>query len=171
MPIPSTFSALRPADSSAGKSELQARVLDFLRRHHTLTLATDGPAGLWAATVFYVNVALDLYFRSQASTRHAQNLLTNRRVAATISRDAEDWTAITGVQLEGEAALVADAQEHARVHEAFLARFPFVESLWGGDTRSRLLFRVRARRIFFIDHAYANERLELSADELKPKSG
>jgi len=46
---------------------------EFLAKHHCISLATNGPAGLWASTVFYANEGFDLYFLSGAGTRHAWN--------------------------------------------------------------------------------------------------
>ena len=80
---------------------LHDTTLSYLQSHHVMTLATQGPAGLWAAAVFYVNDGLTLYFLSSPTSRHSQNLETSGRVAATIQEDTHDWRAIEGIQLEG----------------------------------------------------------------------
>ncbi len=84
-----------------------SRARDYLRDHHVMTLARDGPEGVWAAAVFYVNDGFQLYFLSAGHTRHAQNMAAAPRVAATIQEDYADWTAIQGIQLEGTVWLLA----------------------------------------------------------------
>ncbi len=75
---------------------------EFLAAHHTLSLATDGPDGLWAATVFYVNDGADFYFMSDRETRHTKNVLATGRVAVTINGDIASWGDIRGLQFADE---------------------------------------------------------------------
>lgn len=103
----------------------KTRALDYLRDHHVMTLATQGPLGLWAAAVFYANDDWRLYFLSAGHTRHGQNMAASPRVAATIQEDYDDWTAIRGIQLEGTVRLLeGGARAFAIVHYA--QKFPFV---------------------------------------------
>ncbi len=156
--------------------QARERVIAYLGRHHTISLATDGPCGLWAATVFYVSLGFDLYFRSKVSSRHGQNLAVNPRVAGTINGDPEDWRAIKGVQLEGRVERVTWHGEELRVMEAFSLRYPFVETLWGDvedgnelttdETPLRKAFRVRPERLVFHDHERSSDGYELVGSEL-----
>ncbi|MCP4360184.1 MAG: pyridoxamine 5'-phosphate oxidase, partial [Chloroflexi bacterium] len=75
---------------------LTERTLAYLRDHNVMTLATNGPEGLWAAAVFYVNVDFRLYFLSSPTTRHSLNIAARPAVAATIQEDYGDWLAIKG---------------------------------------------------------------------------
>jgi uncharacterized protein YhbP (UPF0306 family) len=156
--------------------ELRQRALSYLARHHTMSLATQGAEGPWASTVFYVNVGFDLYFRSKPSTRHVRDVLACPRVAATIHRDAEDWVAVEGVQLEGIGGRVEDQGECLEVMRRFVDRYPLVDTLWGPEEDSaeiwtspratRSLFRLRPTRLRFHDHDYADVPGELSGPEL-----
>ncbi|KAA3660556.1 MAG: pyridoxamine 5'-phosphate oxidase [Chloroflexi bacterium] len=67
-----------------------------------MTLATNGPLGLWAAAVFYMNDGFRLYFLSAGHTRHAQNMAHTPHVAGTIQEDYAQWEKIKGMQFEGE---------------------------------------------------------------------
>ncbi len=112
--------------------------LDYLNTHHVMSLATNGPEGLWAAAVFYANDGFRLYFLSAGHTRHARNTAASPQVAATIQEDYAEWTAIKGIQLEGavrplagqerDTAMVVYAKRHSfltqsiSVVEAALAR-------------------------------------------------
>ena len=61
---------------------LHDTTLSYLQTHHVMTLATRGPIGLSAATVFYVNDEFTLYFLSSPASRHSQNIENSGRVAA-----------------------------------------------------------------------------------------
>ncbi len=99
------------------------RALDFLDRHHVMTLATCGASGPWAAAVFYVRDGLRLCFVSSPSSRHCTDLAADPRVAGTVQDDHRDWPDIQGVQLEGRAAAL-DGADAARVRALYAARFP-----------------------------------------------
>ena len=162
--------------SSPEVHHARQQVIAYLGCHHTISLATDGPCGLWAATVFYVTLGFDFDFRSKASSRHAQNLAVNPRVAGTVNTDPEDWRAIKGIQLEGRAELVTRHDEQLQVMEAFSLRYPFVETLWGdeehgnelatGQTPQRKAFRLRPERLVFYDHERSIDAFELVGSEL-----
>jgi uncharacterized protein YhbP (UPF0306 family) len=107
---------------------LRTTVLEYLARHNVLTLATVGPAGPWAAAVFYVNEGLRLYFLSSPRSRHAENLAADPRAAGTIQEDHHEWKEIRGIQLEGRVAPVPEP-EVARVRALFGAKFPVVANI------------------------------------------
>jgi uncharacterized protein YhbP (UPF0306 family) len=104
---------------------LRERVLAFLGEHHVMTLATVGRDGPWAAAVFYAHDGLKLYFLSAPSSRHAECLAADPRVAATIQRDYDDWPGIRGLQISGTARAVAPADE-ARIRTLYQQRYPLV---------------------------------------------
>jgi uncharacterized protein YhbP (UPF0306 family) len=104
---------------------LRSRVLALLGEHHVMTLASVGADGPWAAAVFYAHDDLRLYFLSAPTSRHAQNLARDARVAATIQRDYDDWPGIRGLQLAGTVRQVAGADE-ARVRTLYQQRYPLV---------------------------------------------
>ncbi len=113
---------------------LRKHIADFLAVHTTMTLTTAGPDGApQAAAVFYApDDELNLYFLSEPTTRHARNLATDPRVAATIQADGQDWRQIRGLQIEGMAALVEDVGEMAHAAQVYAARFDFLAGLLTG---------------------------------------
>jgi len=157
---------------AADDAEVAARALAYLGSHHCMSVATDGPHGLWAATVFYVNRSFVLHFLSLSDSRHARNIESNPRVAATIGPDAEDWGKVSGVQLEGRAARIYDPDEHRAVMAAFTERYPFADCLWWwtgtslGPGTQRFLYRVEPARMFFVDHGFRSARFEVAARHL-----
>jgi uncharacterized protein YhbP (UPF0306 family) len=102
-----------------------ARARDYLAGHHVMTLATQGPEGLWAVAVFYANEGWQLYFLSAGHTRHAQNIAVSPHVAATIQEDYSDWAAIKGIQLEGMARLLAGEEREAAI-ASYANKFQFL---------------------------------------------
>ena len=129
--------------------------LDYLQAHQVMTLATDGPEGLWAAAVFYVNNGYDLFFLSAGHTRHARNIAAVAQVAATIQEDYKDWPAIKGIQLAGTVtALVGAARTEAIAR--YQQRYPFIAR--ADEHMQRALDRVnwyclRPDTLYFIDNS------------------
>jgi len=93
--------------------------------HHVMTLATNGPLGLWAAAVFYAHDGFRFVFLSAGHTRHARNMAASPQVAATIQEDYADWAAIKGIQLEGTVRPLA-GQERDMVIALYAKKFSFL---------------------------------------------
>lgn len=78
-------------------------VLDFLKQHRLMSLATFGKHP-WIASVYYsFDSDLNLYFISVPSTIHAQKMKKNREVAAAISDSQQKPSDIKrGLQIYGK---------------------------------------------------------------------
>lgn len=120
--------------------DLRSTVLEYLKSHHIMTLATTLDDRPWATTVYYASYGFNLYFLSNPLTsRHGQNLATNHRVSASITEDyplekLDDWRKINGVQLEGTANLVTTEPEIKLAVETYVARYPFTAAYLIGIT-------------------------------------
>lgn len=132
--------------------------LTYLQSHHVMTLATDGPLGLWAAAVFYASEGFTLTFLSSPASRHSQNIESTGRVAATIQDETHDWRAIKGIQLEGRAVRIGgDEQVDAMLR--YGRKFPLVGNLAGAPVEivkamSRVAwYKITPDRIFFVDNS------------------
>ena len=138
---------------SAGESRRLAHA--YLEEHRVLTLATNGPLGLWAAAVFYASDDFLLYFLSAGHTRHAQNLNADSQVAATIQEDYADWPEIQGIQLEGTVDLLSGGERDEAI-ALFRAKYPFVGAA-GGAIREALervdWYRLTPTLLYFIDNS------------------
>lgn len=112
--------------SEAGPHAAIARLLAGCQ---VLTLATSGPRGPWAASVFYASDAqFRLYFVSDAGTRHARDMAADPRVALTIGPEPAGWHEVRGLQVEGEATRLAGA-ERAAALSLYLAKYPAIAAL------------------------------------------
>ena len=129
--------------------------LDYLASHQVMTLATNGPMGLWAAAVFYVNDDFALTFLSAGHTRHAQNITAVPHIAATIQEDYRDWEDIRGIQLEGAVTLLTDVSRETAVAR-YLQKYPFLAK--ADATMKNALakvnwYQLQPERLYFIDNS------------------
>jgi uncharacterized protein len=132
------------------QTPLRSRISHFLAAHTTLTLATTGPTGApAAAAVFYAHDNhLDLYFLSEDSTLHGQNMLANRRVAGAIQEDGQNWRSLRGLQIRGEVYLVP-ATEQAQATAVYIRKFAFVGAQLVGTKGPGVLTGPLARARFW----------------------
>lgn len=99
------------------------RITDFIKRHHVLTLATVSSVGEpYCAACFY---AYDkernrLIFTSDDSTRHAQQMLENKKVAIGITLETRIVGKVQGAQICGIAER-GDEKDKA----TYIKRFPY----------------------------------------------
>lgn len=150
--------------------KLAKTILAYLKNHNTLTLTTVLDNKPQAASLFYVNVGLKLYFLSEPKTRHCTNLSANSAIAATISEDYHNWKEIKGIQLEGRAVQVTGAVEKARAMAAYLEKFPFVaDFIKSADFRKMMdkvkFYKITPDTVWFVDNSQGfshREQLVLS---------
>jgi uncharacterized protein YhbP (UPF0306 family) len=153
---------------------LKQQVLDYLKSHNTMTLATSAGDVPWAATVFFASDDLRLYFFSAPDSRHCQNLAANSKVAVTIQEDYQDWRAIKGIQLEGHVELVDSLIEKAKAMAIYARKYPDVIKLFT-DPSSGVFYKaflkvkfycVTPEKLFFIDNSQGfGKRQELMLGE------
>ena len=155
---------------------LKQQILDYLKSHNTMTLATCAGEEPWAATVFYASDELQLYFFSAPEARHSVNLSSNPRVAATVQEDYKDWRAIKGIQLEGRVLPVEGVIEKAKAMAVYGRKYSDVIRLFTDPTSGVFykaflkvkFYRVVPERIFFIDNAQGfGKRQELVLAQAK----
>ena len=120
-----------------------------------VTLATNGPEGLWAAAVFYAHHDFNLFFLSSAASRHALNIDSNSLVAATIQDDYDDWPDIKGIQLEG-AVEKLEGDESRQAEKMFSKRYSFL--LTAPDPILNALakvvwYRLAPEKLYFVDNS------------------
>ena len=106
------------------RGEVPPQVLEYLREHKTVTVATASPSGApHAATMMYADEGLTLYFCTRSDSRTAQYLAQNPRVAFTIDEYDPDWTKTKGIQGTGDCRQLVDAEEVRRAVQLFRQKF------------------------------------------------
>ena len=111
---------------------IDKRIVDFIKRHHVLTLATATAEGVpYCAACFY---AYDkernrLIFTSDDKTNHAQQMLQNANVAIGITLETRVVGKVQGVQICGK---VERGDEEDK--KVYIKRFPYAAlaplSIW-----------------------------------------
>lgn len=104
---------------------LKALILQVLREHRVMTIATLRPDGWPQATmVGYVNDGFLLYCFVARSTQKFANIQRDSRVSIAIGSDATDPTKVRGLSLAGHASEVDDRAEFDEIAALRLNRFP-----------------------------------------------
>ena len=102
---------------------IDQRIIDFIKRHHVLTLATVSNEGEpYCAACFY---AYDkernrLIFTSDDTTRHAQQMLQSAKVAIGITLETRIVGKVQGAQICGTAQRGDDEDR-----KIYVKRFPY----------------------------------------------
>jgi uncharacterized protein YhbP (UPF0306 family) len=131
-------------------AEVPSDVLDFLKTHNTLTLATASLSGLpHAATMVYVSEGIVLYFATRPDTTTAQHIEQNPSVSFTIDEFGSDWNKAKGIQGSGDGQILLSSGEIARIVGLFQQKFPAI-----GDVRTSnvSLFRISPSSLQFINN-------------------
>ena len=116
-------------------SNPEKRIVEFIKEHHVLTLATCLENYAWCANCFYIYLEHEncFVFTSDDKTKHVQNVLANANVAGSVVLETNTVGKIQGIQFNGvmekpEKSLASIAKK------AYLKRFPFAvlmkTSLW-----------------------------------------
>ena len=106
------------------------RIIEFIKRHHLLTLATSKDNIPYCCNVFYVYDEGNnhLIFSSDAKTKHAQDFIANSKVSGSISLETKDVDKIQGVQLLGEITELK-GEEINNATKRYLKEFPYAQKM------------------------------------------
>jgi uncharacterized protein YhbP (UPF0306 family) len=129
--------------------QVPPEVLDYLGEKKTLTLATSGGDGPWAATLTYVNDGPDLFIWTKPGSNTARHIDENSTVAFAIDDYSDDFKQTKGIQGRGEASVV-EGEDIARAADLFGQKYP---QLRPGSTSMVMFFRIRPGELEFIDNS------------------
>lgn len=118
----------------------------------TMTLATCDACGQpHAAAVYFVAEGLKIYFFSDASSQHSQDLQENPRAAITIYPEVWQWQSIRGLQMRGTVKPIPQGEEWLKAWAAYQQKFPFVKTLKAVVARN-VLYRFQPTWMRWIDN-------------------
>ena len=105
---------------------IDKRIIDFIKAHHLLTLATSKNNNPYCANCFYVfdEQKKWLIFSSDKKTKHAQDFIVNPNVAGSIALETKEVSKIQGVQLLGTI-LELKEEELKITKKQYLKAFPY----------------------------------------------
>src|SRR5262245_55748377 len=108
----------------------KSKILEVLREHRIMTIATLRPDG-WpqATTVGYAPDGLNLYFLCGTDSQKARNLARDDRVSLTIDHDTDRVKEIEGLSMAAHAHRVDDPDEAKKALELLMARYAAQQSL------------------------------------------
>ena len=131
--------------------EVKKKIIDYLAAHRKMTLATATPKGEpMAHTVEYVSEGATVYFATAIDSRKAKNINENPTVSYTVDEDYDDWTKIQGVQMEGNAYILAYKQEIDHAAGLYLKKFPFAKNL--PEDIEMIFIKIEPVAGFFLDY-------------------
>lgn len=143
-----------------GKSQ-QKFILDLMKRHNYMVIATVRPDGFPQATkVGYANDGFDLYFSCDKSSQKAKNIRKCDKVSATIDRDTRDWDRIKGLSLGGHAEVLRNKKDREHAYQVLLKKFPEMAE-FPADDPAIAFVRVRPVVISMLDYSQGFGHTEL----------
>jgi uncharacterized protein len=104
---------------------IDIRVIRFIKKHHTMSLATSSKNIPWCCSCFYVYDEKENKFivTSATDTRHVSEFLAQPEVSGTIALETLIVGKIQGIQFSGSVKKLSDQEvEHAK--SAYIKRFP-----------------------------------------------
>lgn len=104
---------------------VDSRIIEFIQKHHVLTLATSVENSPYTSTCFYVYDEKENSFiiTSGPETRHASEMLINSKIAGAIALETSIVGKIQGIQFTGITEELSD-KEFDKAHKRYIAKFP-----------------------------------------------
>jgi uncharacterized protein YhbP (UPF0306 family) len=133
--------------------QVPQEVLDYLGSQKSLTLATCGEDGPWAATLTFVNDGVALYVWTRPNSSTGRHLDENPVAAFAIDEYAEDWRQTKGIQGRGRCSPV-DGEGIATAANLFGEKYP---QLRPGSTSAVVFYRIDPESLEFINAASGTE--------------
>ena len=138
-------------------ADLRHAILEELRQHTVLTLASVGETGPHAVSLMYANDGFDIYWLSDPKTRHSEHLASDTPAAVTIAKQYEDFRKIRGLQMQGSGCRLTDTDEETEGFDLLVARYPFLKQFAAGNLAQHLgaaaVYRFRPARLTLIDNS------------------
>ena len=107
--------------------KMESFVLDIMKNHNILTLATLREDGYpQANTVTYANDGLTIYFITAGDSQKVKNIKSCKKVSLTIDRNYEDWNKIKGLSMAATAEILTTPDEIKKAMNCLVKKFPFL---------------------------------------------
>ena len=107
------------------EEKLEHLILDLLKAHNILTLATLREDGYpQATTVTYASDGLTLYFPTGKDSQKVHNIRRCNKVSLTVDHDYGDWSQIKGLSMAATADILTNPSQIKRPMGLLLKKFP-----------------------------------------------
>lgn len=110
-------------------------ILDFIKKHHVLTLATSENNKSWCCNCFYVFIqkSMQFLFTSDEKTKHINQALRNSDVSGSVVLETKIIGKIQGIQFTGTIEKV-NKSDYLKYKLKYLKKIPYAvlnnTSLW-----------------------------------------
>jgi nitroimidazol reductase NimA-like FMN-containing flavoprotein (pyridoxamine 5'-phosphate oxidase superfamily) len=132
---------------------LRSKILEVLRHHHTMTLATIRPDGYpQATTVNYIHDDLTLYFATDATSQKAGNLRLNNKVSVAIASETQDFYRLRGLSMSGTATRVGEKKRAEELSLRLFRALPQSKRYVPGDPKQLAVYQITPVAIALIDY-------------------
>ncbi len=130
----------------------KALVLDFLKEQKQMSLATSGDFP-WIATVYYTyDDDLHLYFLSDPSTLHSQQIAVNNKVAIAIADSNQDINnSKRGLQISGIAEQLSDMEKVSQALKLWKQYLHVHDPSLGYKAVKNSMYKITPKRIKLFD--------------------
>lgn len=137
-------------------------VLDVMKGHNVLTLATIRPDGYpQATTVTYANDGLDIYVGVWRESQKAKNVKKCPKVSLTIDRDYKDWMKIKGLSMAAQAQVLRKRSEIDHAAQLLRKKFPAADQ-WGNAELADVAFiKITPEIVSLLDYGQGFGHTEL----------
>jgi uncharacterized protein len=146
--------------------QVPQEVLDYLQEQKTLTLATSGDDGPWAATLTYVNDGPEIFIWTRPNSNTARHIDQNPMAAFAIDEYTEDWRQTKGIQGRGRCSPL-EGEGIAKAADLFGGKYP---QLRPGATSAVVFFRIQPDALEFISNAKGGEEGDEFGAEYRKQS-
>lgn len=115
-----------PTKDKMRMNKPEKRIVEFIKEHHVLTLATSKNNEPYCANCFYAYLDDEnaFVFTSDANTKHIQDVLEQPLVAGSVVLETKTVGKIQGIQFTGILS-EPDEELHKKAKKAYLKRFPY----------------------------------------------
>jgi nitroimidazol reductase NimA-like FMN-containing flavoprotein (pyridoxamine 5'-phosphate oxidase superfamily) len=144
------------------KPALQKFVLNQLRRHNIMSLATMRADGYpQATTVGYANDGLDLFFCCDRVGQKVRNIKRSPKVSLTIDHDTRQWNRIKGLSMGARAQVLSKPGDVTRAFKLLARKFPQMRTLSKEDLKGTAFVKVTPKVISVLDYSKGFGHTEL----------
>lgn len=107
-------------------SKPEKRIVEFIKEHHVMTLATSKENKPYCANCFYAYLKDEnaFVFTSDEDTKHIQDSLEQNYVAGSVVLETKTVGKIQGIQFNG-VLLKLENELHKKAKKLYLKRFPY----------------------------------------------
>jgi len=104
------------------------KIIDFIKEHHVLTLATSINNIPYCANCFYVYLEEEnmFVFTSDNKTKHVQDAMQNNIVAGSVVLETSVVGKIQGIQFQGKMVL-PDGEIKKLANKSYMKKYPFAK--------------------------------------------